>query len=924
MDEIRLGLVDNGNPGHPRTCPTAPGIDSCYAGYNGARMALAAGTKLGPYEIQSPLGAGGMGEVYRARDLRLDRTVAIKVLASHLSSSPELKQRMEREARAISSLNHPHICHLYDIGSQDGNDYLVMEFLEGETLAERLRKGALPLNETLKIGIAVAEALAVAHRQGIVHRDLKPGNIMLTKGGAKLMDFGLAKSAAAGAPTGTSSVPLLSAAQTMSGASPVSPLTTAGAIIGTIQYMAPEQIEGKEADQRSDLFAMGAVLYEMVTGAKPFEGKSQISVASAILEKDPAPISVAQPLTPPAFEHIVSACLAKNPDDRFQTAHDIALQLKWIAQSGTSALPSREKRENRREVLAWLVASGLALVLIALVLWRPGSKGTEQTTYFSAPIPFPARDVAISPNGHTVAIVGRRESEPNNILWVYEPGSLGATSLASTEGASFPFWSADGRSLGFFADGKLKRLNLDGGPVQTLCDAPTGRGGTWNKDGTIVFTPSGHLGIGLYRISASGGTPSPLTVPDKSLNEDSHRWPGFLPDGIHYLYSAINLSGRNEAHSIYVGSLNSNEKRFVTKARGNVSYVPPGYLLFYRDQTLFGQTFDLRKFQLAGEPVPILTDVQFLPRISEAVFAASSSGLLVAQKNADSGVAQLLWFDRKGREIGIALHPGIYGNVALAPNGRAVASDTTDPESQNTDIWIYDLETQSAKRLTFDPSIDSLPVWSPDGGRMLFGSNHGVTFDLFLKDTNGAQEEKLIPQEGPDRLPTDWSRDGKHLLYQRGPDLWSLTFPELRPTQFLKAVSTLKNGRFSPDGKWVAYSSNESGRWEIYVTSFPEGHGKWQVSNAGGDQPRWRGDGKELFYLAADSKIMATPVTIGTNFDAGTPVALFQANPREMVATTEQFFYDVSKDGQKFLINTQLKTAMTPMSVVLNWSAKLH
>jgi serine/threonine protein kinase/Tol biopolymer transport system component len=887
-------------------------------------MALTSGIKLGPYEIQSRLGAGGMGEVYRALDTRLDRTVAIKVLASHLSSSPELKQRMEREARAISSLNHPHICHLYDIGSQDGTDYLVMEFLEGESLAERIRKGAVPLNEILKIGIAVGEALAVAHRQGIVHRDLKPGNIMLTKGGAKLMDFGLAKSAGSGAPTGTSSAPFLSAAQTMSQASPVSPLTTAGTMIGTIQYMSPEQIEGKEADARSDLFALGTVLYEMVTGARPFEGKSQISVASAILEKEPAPISAVQPLTPPAFEHIVTACLAKNPEDRFQTAHDVALQLKWIAQRGTPALGSTGKRGNHRELLAWLIAGGLALMLTAFVLWGRGSKGTEQTTYFSAPLPFAARAVAVSPNGHTVAIAGHRESERIDVLWIYEPGSQEATNLARTEGASFPFWSPDGRSLGFFADGKLKKLNLDGGPVQTLCDASTGRGGTWNKDGVILFTPSGTLGVGLYRISASGGTPTQVTVPDKTLNEDSNRWPLFLPDGIHYLYSAINLSGRRDLYSIYVGSLNSNEKRLVVKAKGNGAYAAPGYLLFYRDQTLFAQHFDTRKFELTGEPVPVLTEVQFFPRISEAVFAASTAGLLVAQRNADSGASQLLWFDRKGQQIGVALNPGIYGNIMLAPNGRAVASDTTDLASQNTDIWTYDLETRSAKRLTFDPAIDSLPVWSPDGSRTVFASNRELKFDLYLKDTNGAQEEKVIPQDGPDRFPTDWSRDGKYVLYGRGPDLWFLTFPELRATQFLKAASTLKTGRFSPDGKWVAYSSNESGRWEIYVTSFPEAHGKWQVSNTGGDQPRWRGDGKELFYLSTDSKIMAVPVKTGSNFDAGTPTALFQANPREMVATSELFSYDVSNDGQKFLVNASLKTAMTPMSVVLNWSAKLN
>jgi eukaryotic-like serine/threonine-protein kinase len=891
-------------------------------------MALPSGTKLGPYEIQSPLGAGGMGEVYRARDIRLDRTVAVKVLASHLSSSPELKQRMEREARAISSLNHPHICHLYDIGSQDGTDYLVMEFLEGETLAERLRKGPLPLNEILRIGIAVTEALAVAHRQGIVHRDLKPGNIMLTKGGAKLMDFGLAKSAATSAPPGASSAPLLSAARTMTEASPVSPLTTLGALIGTIQYMSPEQIEGKEADPRSDLFALGAVLYEMLAGASPFEGKSQISVASAILEKEPEPISVVQPLTPPALEHVVTVCLAKNPDERFQGAHDVALQLNWIVKHGTEAPKPTQKEGQKegknREALAWLIAGGLALALITLVLWRHGSKDTEQTTYFSAPLPFTARDVAVSPNGHTVAIVGHGESERNNLLWIYEPGSPEATSLVNTEGARFPFWSPDGRSLGFFADGKLKKLSLAGGPVQTLCEAPTGRGGTWNKDGVILFTPSGLLGVGLYRISASGGTPSQVTVPDKNLNEDSNRWPLFLPDGIHYLYSAINLAGRRDLFSVYVGALNSNEKRLVIKAKGNVAYAAPGYLLFYRDLTLFGQHFDIKKFELTGEPVPLITDIQFLPRISEAVFAATSAGLLVAQKTGDSGASQLLWFNRKGEEIGIALNPGVYGNITLAPSGRALAADTTDPASQNTDIWTYDLATQSAKRLTFDPSIDSVPIWSPDGSRMVFASNRELKFDLFLKDTNGAQEEKPIPQDGTDRFPTDWSRDGKYVLYERGTDLWFLTIAELRPAQFLKATSSLKNGRFSPDGKWVAYSSNESGRWEIYVTSFPEAHGKWQVSNAGGDQPKWRSDGKELFYLAPDSKIMAVPVTTGTNFDAQTPTVLFQANPREILATSERFSYDVSNDGQKFLINTQMKTATTPMSVVLNWRAKLN
>ncbi len=884
-------------------------------------MPLASGTKLGPYEIQSPLGAGGMGEVYRARDTRLDRTVAIKVLASHLSSLPELKQRMEREARAISSLNHPNICHLYDIGSQEGTDYLVMEFLEGETLAERLRRGAMPFIETLVVGSTIAEALAVAHRQGIVHRDLKPGNIMLTKSGAKLMDFGLAKATPAGF-DGASKAPVLSTAMTMSEASPLSPLTTAGSLIGTIQYMSPEQIEGKEADPRSDLFALGGILYEMATGGRPFEGKSQISIASAILEKEPAPITSVQPATPQAFEHLVNTCLAKNPDDRFQTAHDVRLQLKWIAQSGASGVKPARKERSKRGGLGWIAAGGLALLLMALAIWWRASKPDERTAYFAAPLPFSARDLAVSPNGHTIAVVGR-ESERKNLLWIYEPGSQEATSIANTEGANFPFWSPDGRSVGFFADGRLKRVDVAGGPVQTLCDALTGRGGTWNKDGVILFTPSGQLGTGLYRIAASGGTPTQITFPDREHGEDSHRWPLFLPDGIHYLYLAMDLSGRKVRSAIYVGSLNSKEKRLITPAIANAAYAQPGYLLFYRNQTLFAQRFDAKKFELKGEPTPILTDLQYLSRIARAVFASSESGLLVAQKGGETGVSQMLWFDRKGQQVGVASKPAEYGNLSLAPNGKFVAADVMDPVSQNTDVWTYDLATESTKRLTFDPAIDSSAVWSPDSSRIVFCSDRSQKFNLYLKDATGAQEEKLIPLEGPDDYPTDWSHDGKYVLYERGTDLWFVTLPSLSSSLFLKGLSTPRGGRFSPDGKWVAYASNESGRWEVYVTSFPEAHGKWQVSNAGGEQPRWRSDGKEFYYLAPDGKIMATPVTDGANFDAGTPVALFQANPRELVATSEQSSYDVSKDGQKFLINTQLKTAMTPMSIVMNWAAKV-
>jgi eukaryotic-like serine/threonine-protein kinase len=889
-------------------------------------MALTAGTKLGPYEVQTPLGAGGMGEVYRARDTRLGRDVAIKVLSQHLSANPELKERFDREARAISSLNHPRICTLHDVGHQDGVDFLVMEYLEGESLAERLKKGPLPLKEALKIGVEVCEALAAAHRLGIIHRDLKPANIMLTKGGAKLMDFGLAKATAAGPGSTSSNAPLLSAAPTMSGASPMSPLTSVGAIVGTIQYMSPEQIEGKEADARSDLFALGAVLYETISGRRPFEGKSQISVASAILDKDPERISVTMPQIPPAFEHVITACLAKNPDDRFQTAQDVRLELKWIAedsrQVGGAALP--EGGKSSREVLAWFIASALAVALIVGAIWWHNSRPIEQTTYFAAPLQFAARDVSVSPNGHTVAVVGYREAERKNVISIYEPGSQGVITLPNTEGASSPFWSADGRSLAFFADGKLKKMEISGGPVQTLCEAPTGRGGAWNKDGVIIFTPSGQLGVGLYQIPASGGTPKQISFPDRSLGEDSHRWPVFLSDGTHYLYLAMNLSGRKDLSTIYVGSLNSNEKRLVTTARANAAYAS-GFLLYYREQTLFAQHFDEKKFALTGEPTPVLTDIQYSPRIAKAVFATTDIGLLVAQKSGETGISQVLWFDRKGKEVGVAAKSGLYGNIALAPDGKSMAVDVTDTESQNTDVWTYELEHDGTKRLTFDAAIDTMPVWSPDGKRLIFSSNRATKFDLFWKSADGAQEEKMFVEDATDKYPNDWSRDGKYVLYERRSELWFVTLPEQKSTLFLKAASTLETARFSPDGKWVAYASNESGKWEIYVTSFPDARGKWQVSSAGGEQPIWRADGKELFYLASDDTLMAAPVTSGVNFDAGTPVLLFQGNPRELVATSEQRTYDVSRDGQRFLINSQAKQAeTTSMSVVQNWAAKLN
>ena len=879
-------------------------------------MPIAAGTRFGPYEILSAAGAGGMGEVYRAKDTRLDRVVALKVLPSELAQDPEKRQRFEREARSISTLSHPHICTLHDIGQHDGVDYLVLEYLEGETLEKRLEKGPLPPQEILKYAIELADALDKAHRQGIIHRDIKPGNIMVTKAGVKLMDFGLAKLNAETTPVANALTEMTSGKK----------LTAEGTILGTFQYMAPEQLEGREADVRTDIFAFGEVLYEMATGRPAFSGRTRASLIAAILSAEPKPITELAPATPAALDRVVKRCLAKDPEDRWQTARDLILELKWIAESGGQAgntLPVAAAGKGRERV-AWIIASAVSVALIVGVIWWQNSKPSEQTMFFSAPLPFPARDMALAPNGHTLAVVANQAAGSKNVIFIYEVGSSGVRSLPDTEGAMFPFWSPDGQSLAFFADGKLKKLEVSGGPVQTVCDAPAGRGGTWNKDGVIVFTPDAALGKGLYRVSVSGGTATQISHLDASRGEGSHRWPMFLPDGTHYLYMAANFSGQKGLDAIFVGALDSNEKRFVVEASANAAYAAPGYLVYYRDKTLLAQRLDLKRFALTGEPTTILSEIQFMPQVKRAVFAVSDNGLLVAQTGSGVTLSQPEWFDREGNEVGVVGKPDVYGNVSLAPNGKSVAVDRTDLGSLNIDVWTYELQRDSAKRLTFD-ARNAVPIWSPDGTRVVFYSTRQLNLDLYMKNADGTQDEKSIVHDGVNKFANDWSRDGKYILYTGGADLWFVALPELKSTTFLKAASVLRNGQFSPDGKWVAYASNETGKWEIYVTSFPEPRGKWQVSTGGGEQPRWRGDGKEIFYLASDGKMMTVPVTVGANFDAGRPVALFQATPRQPISNFDLFVYDVSRDGQRFLINTPVKQTETePMSVLLNWTAKLN
>jgi serine/threonine protein kinase/Tol biopolymer transport system component len=892
-------------------------------------MTLTSGTKLGPYEIQSPVGTGGMGEVYRATDTRLDRRVAIKVLASHLSSSPELKQRMEREARAISSLNHPHICHLYDIGSQDGTDYLVMEFLEGETLAERLRRGAMPLNEVFSVGIAVAEALAVAHRSGIVHRDLKPGNIMLTQSGAKLMDFGLAKPLgmqASASGSASASAPSFTAAATLSGPSPLSPLTTAGTIIGTIQYMSPEQIEGKEADARSDIFAFGTVLYEMATGKRPFEGKSQISLASSILEKDPEPISAIKPSTPPAFEHVLTTCLQKNPEDRFQTAHDIKLDLQWIAAERSSpvAVASRQAPSKTRG-LGWAIAMVIAVVL-ALVAGGFLHRSQPSEKSIRAVINPPdkttlnltgdaAGPLVLSPDGASIAFAATGV-DAKTVLWIRSMNSLDARALPGTDGAIFPFWSPDGRSLGFFADGQLKTIDLNGDSVQVVSAVQIGRGGGWGPDGAIIFSPGPSTP--LMRVSAGGGTPTPLTRIDPAQHT-SHRWPVFLPDGKHFLYLAIHHDPSKSANNaLYYASLDGRENRPLFHSQSNAIYAS-GYLLFARGDQLMAQPFDPARGTLSGEPRSVAKGVMSDVTTWHMDASATADGLL-AFGSGGSGDLQLIWMDRNGKQIGTVVEklPNLQG-ARISPQGDRIALQI---DSGINDIWVLDLGRGVRTRLTFGPVANTSPIWSPDGKWIAYMSRRNDHFGVYRKRSDGSGAEEVLVSVDAQIAPDSWSGDGKSLIYtQRTPEgqgqIWVLPIEgERKPSMVLPRGSI---GQLSPDGHWLAYQSSESGVNEVFVVAFGGGQGKWQVSANGGMLPLWGKDGREFYYLDGTQTLLAVQVRdVGGALEFGAPQSLVSR-----WTVLGQPFYDVTPDGRKILLDRVSQQVSQSITVVTNFTADL-
>jgi len=869
---------------------------------------LRVGIKFGPYEIVSSVASGGMGEVYRARDTRLGRDVAIKVLPEHLSSDPALKARFDREARLISGLNHPNICHLYDIGSQGGTDFLVMELLQGETLADRLQRGPLALEQIFEYGSQVADALDKAHKNDIVHRDLKPGNIMLTEAGAKLLDFGLAK-------------PALAAAATVTAATASKPLTGEGYLLGTYQYMAPEQIEGKEADARSDIFAFGAVLYEMATGKRAFSGKSQVSVMSAILEKDPEPISNIGPVTPSAFDDLVRACLEKNPDDRYSSAHDVRVQLKRIAEAGLQARIQGPivSRPRNREWLGWGAAVLLILVAggFALLNWR-ASNAPQQVTisYLLAPDKHvfgsnsvSGPNIALAPDGR--AVVYAASTGNAQALWVQLLDTGTPRELAGTENGNYPFWSPDNRAVAFFAEGKLKRINIRGGPVQIICDAPNGRGGSWSTNGTIVFAP--ELSGPLAAVSASGGVPRRVTQLDATRGENGHRWPWFLPDGKHFLFTA--QSSRQENYGIFAGALDSMERKPILTVNSNGMYAPPGYLLFERDGVLMAQSFNRKQLRVEGEAHPIAEKVVFVGNYSLGGFSVSESGNLVYLQGTNAAInGRATWVDRTGKALPRPTQTGT--SPSLSPDGKTLALEVG--ESSRVDVWLVDLGRNVRTRFSFTDPYNFGPIWSPDGREIAFiEPGHGI----YAKPVdNSTPERQLFPPGGG--TPLAWSSDGKYLLYRGGPsafDIFALPLRgEPKPFEAVKALSHSVNfADFSPDAKWLTYQTDESGTSQIYVAPFGHPGGRWQVSPEGGSQPLWRGN--EIFFFNNGRLWAADVREQGSGLQLGAPHALFDA---ALQAVNERR-YDVSRDGKVMVLDLRPEEQATPLNLLQNWTAAL-
>ena len=881
-------------------------------------MTLAPGTKLGPYEIVAPLGAGGMGEVYRAKDPRLGRDVAIKVLPPSVSQNPEVRARFEREARAVSQLNHPHICVLYDVGREGTTDYIVMELIEGETLAARLERGPLPAADVLRYGIEIADALDKAHRAGFVHRDLKPGNVMLGKGGAKLLDFGLAR--VTGLASTTSD---LSTSPTVTRA-----LTAEGSIVGTFQYMAPEVLEGKEADARSDLWALGAILYEVTTGRRAFEGKSQASLIGAIMHTEPPPVTQVTPMAPPALERVVRACLAKDPDQRIQTAHDAKLQLQWIAEGGSQAgVPAPVAARRRgRERIAWVVAAAAVIVATGLgfVEWRRGAEPPHEMR-FELRMPAslsPAGPLMLAPNGLAVACAAT-DSGGIAQVWVRTFEDPEFHALPGTEGATRPRWSPDSRYLAFFADNKLKKILVSGGRPETICQAAGGSDCSWGRGDQILFDGDGaHPTIRMA--AAAGGEPHVVAAPDTAKHEVAADWPEFLPDGKHFLFIA--QSNQTEFSEVRWGTVGSTKSVTVMKGESRVEFAPPGYLLFEREGALMAQAFDPGSGKLSGEPHTLVDRIGVNRGNGMPYFSTSQNGVL-AYSQAGGTQRRLVWMDRAGKTLDEVAPPSSYANHALSPDGRLLAVEMNDASGQSSDLWVQDLTRHISSRFTVDPANDIWPTWSADSRRLYWTSNRGGAYCVYERDLEGVANDSLLYRGTNNVGPVDASRDGNWLscMLSDGGGGWdAIAIPlhgEMKPVTIAASNFSETRPRFSPDGRWVAYDSNQSGRNQVYVKAFPGLGAPIQISNQGGVDPRWRADGKELYYRTPQMDVMAVDVKTGDRFEAGMPVRLFLAPL--LPGGVQNSRYTPSVDGQKFLFTAPVRAELAAPTVVFNWTREL-
>jgi serine/threonine protein kinase len=867
-------------------------------------MSLTAGTRIGPYEITSPLGEGGMGVVYRAHDTKLGRDVAIKALPDAFANDSDRLQRFQREAQVLASLNHPNIAHIYGLEESDKTRCIVMELVEGETLQERLKRGAIPIDEALPIAKQIAEALEAAHEKGIIHRDLKPANIKLTADAkVKVLDFGLAKVFQEQQTTTLSNSP------TLVGAS------VPGVILGTAAYMSPEQAKGKEADRTSDVWAFGCVLYEMLTAHAVFEGETIGEILAGVFKAEPdwrrLPVE-----TPEAIRRLLRRCMQKDRSQRLKSADAARLELEEPLPLGEAVLPPGQpvRVPWLAAILATVVA---ALLAIPSVMYFRELPAAEIRFDVNTPPTAEPASFAISPDGQRLVFSASNEGKSQ--LWVRPLDSVAAQPLAGTEGGQSPFWSPDSASLGFFADGKLKRIEILGGPPQVLANAAP-RGGAWNREGTILFAP----GVGpLFKVPATGG--ESVAVTRLETGQSAHLFPQFLPDGLHFIYFGFGGS----AQGIYTGSLDGGSSKRLASADVAAVVSSSGFLLFLRQTTLFAQPFDFKRQELSSNPFSVAEQVVIDQTRPRTPGFSAASGIVAYRTGSVGGGRQLTWLDRSGKTVGTIGAPDTAGllDVELSPDGKRVA--VYRRVNGNTDIWLIDTARGVPTRFTFDAAAEGWPLWSSDGSRVVFSSTRKGLESMYWKLSSGAGTDELLLESAPRKVPNDWSSDGRFLLFnsidpQTGYDQWVLPFSgDKKPFPFLKTPFNEVLGQFSPDGKWVAYESDESGRFEIYVQPFPGPGAKFQISTNGGAQPRWNKNGKEVFYVSLDSKMMASPLKLssdGQSLETGTPAALFPVRIAGGPLVLDKQQYAVSSDGQRFLVNLTLEEDRTsPITLIYNW-----